>query len=71
MPTEGRISGFAFRVERRSRSGRIADTTRRTGRDPASFRRHDGTMSRMSPDVIDYCHPRPVNGVAEDCGIRA
>jgi hypothetical protein len=36
------------RVQRRSRSGRIADATRRTSRDPASFRHLDGTMSRMS-----------------------
>jgi hypothetical protein len=39
---------FAFRVQRRSRSGRIADTTRRTGHYPASFRPLDGTISRMS-----------------------
>jgi hypothetical protein len=48
MPTEGLISGFAFRVERRSHSGRIWDTTWPTIRDPASFRPLDGTMSRMS-----------------------
>jgi hypothetical protein len=48
MPTEGLISGFAFRVERRSRSGRITDTTRRTSRDPEFFRPLDGNMSRMS-----------------------
>ena len=48
MPTEGLISGFAFRVEKRSRSGRIADTTGRTSRDPASLRPLDWTMSRMS-----------------------
>jgi hypothetical protein len=48
MPTEGLISGFALRVERRSRSGRIADAKRWIRRDPASFRPLDGTMSRMS-----------------------
>src|SRR5271166_4245640 len=41
-------AGCASRVERRSRSGRIADTTKRTSRDPALFRPLDGTMSRMS-----------------------
>ena len=41
-------SEFAFRVEERSRSGRIADTTRRTGRDPASFRPLDGTVTHMN-----------------------
>ena len=43
-----RVRLYALRVERRSRSGRIADTTRRTSRDPALFRPLDGTMSRMS-----------------------
>ena len=37
MPTEGLISGFALRVERRSRSGRIADTTSRPVAIPRCF----------------------------------
>lgn len=41
-------AGCASRVERRSRSGRLVDTTRRTSRDPALFRHLDGTMSPMS-----------------------
>jgi hypothetical protein len=47
MPKEGLTSGFAFRVQRRSRTGYIADTTRRTGPDPASFRPFDSIMNRM------------------------
>ena len=37
-----------LRVERRSRSRRIAATTRRTGLDPASFRPLDGTMTHLN-----------------------
>jgi hypothetical protein len=52
------------RVERRSRSRRIATTTRRTGLDPASFRPLDGIMThlnrrRKAPEMcLPYLTPR-------------
>jgi hypothetical protein len=65
VPRFPRINGedeYVFRVVRRSRSGRIADTTRRTSRDHALFRFLDGTMSRMSMrrNAQEMRLPRPL-----------